>query len=49
MSLLADDEILDFLNEFYDTINELNVEEIGELNNCDLLSVSDVPITEGNN
>lgn len=49
MSLLADDEILVFLNEFDDTINDLSVEEIGNLNNCDLLIVSDVPITEGNN
>jgi len=49
MSLLGDDDILDFLNEFDDTINDLSVEETGDLNNCDLLSVSDVPITEGNN
>lgn len=49
MSLLVDDEILDFLKELDDNINDLSVEEICDLNNCDLLSVSDVPITEGNN
>jgi len=39
MSLLPDDEIL-----------ALSVEEIGDLNNCDFLNVSeDVLITEGNN
>jgi len=33
MSLLPDDEILVLLNEFDDTINDLSVEEIGNLNN----------------
>jgi len=49
MSLLPEDEILVLLNEFDDNINDLSVEEIGDLNNCDLLNVSDVLITEGNN
>lgn len=47
MSLLPDDEILVLLNEFDGTINDVSVEELGDLNNCDLLYLSeDILITE---